>query len=45
MLGHFDAADRAEVEEAIGHAVVAAEQMLAGETDAAMNEFNSKKKE
>lgn len=45
VLGHFDAADRAEVEEAIGHAVAAAERMINGETDAAMNEFNSKKKE
>lgn len=45
VLGHFDAADRKEVEEAINHAVTAAEQMLAGETDAAMNEFNAKKKE
>ncbi|MDD6305890.1 MAG: aminoacyl-tRNA hydrolase [Clostridiales bacterium] len=45
VLGHFDAAERAEVEEAIGHAVIAAEQMIAGETDAAMNQFNSKKKE
>ena len=45
VLGHFDAAERAEVEEAIGHAVIAAEQMIAGEPDAAMNQFNSKKKE
>ena len=45
VLGHFDAGDRTEVEEAIGHAVTAAEQMLAGETDLAMNEFNAKKKE
>lgn len=45
VLGHFDAGDRTEVEEAISHAVTAAEQMLAGETDLAMNEFNAKKKE
>lgn len=45
VLGHFDAADRVEVEKAIDHAVSAAEQMLKGEVDAAMNEFNSKKKE
>lgn len=45
VLGHFDAGDRTGVEEAIGHAVTAAEQMLAGETDSAMNEFNAKKKE
>lgn len=45
VLGHFDAADRAELEEAIGHAVAATELMISGETDAAMNQFNSKKKE
>ena len=45
VLGHFDAADRAEVEKAIGHAVEAAEMMITGETDAAMNRYNVKKKE
>lgn len=45
VLGHFDAADRTRVEEAIGEAVTAAERMIDGETDAAMNEFNAKKKE
>ena len=45
VLGHFDAADRAELEEAIGHAIAATELMISGETDAAMNQFNSKKKE
>ncbi len=45
VLGRFDKDDRAAVEEAIGHAVLAAELMLQGEVDAAMNEFNAKKKE
>ncbi len=45
VLGHFGAADRAELEEAIGHAVAATELMISGETGAAMNQFNSKKKE
>ena len=45
VLGHFDAADRVEVEKAIGHAVEAVEMMAAGETDAAMNHYNVKKKE
>ena len=45
VLGHFDTADRVELEEAIGHAVAATDLMISGETDAAMNQFNSKKKE
>ncbi len=45
VLGRFDNDDRAAVEEAIGQAVLAAELMLQGEVDAAMNEFNAKKKE
>lgn len=45
VLGRFDEEERAAVEEAIGHAVLAAELMLQGEVDAAMNEFNAKKKE
>ena len=45
VLGHFSEADRMEVEKAVGHAVNAVELMLQGEVDAAMNEFNSKKKE
>ena len=44
-MGRFDEEERAAVEEAIGHAVLAAELMLQGEVDAAMNEFNAKKKE
>lgn len=34
-----------KVEKAIGHAVEAAEMMITGETDAAMNRYNVKKKE
>ena len=45
VLGHFEAADRVRVEEAISAAVAAAEMILDGNTDAAMNEFNAKKKE
>ena len=45
VLGRFDEDERAAVEEARGHAVLAAELMLRGEVDAAMNEFNAKKKE
>lgn len=45
VLERFDEDERAAVEEAIGHAVLAAELMLQGEVDAAMNEFNAKKKE
>lgn len=45
VLGHFDAADRKLVEEAAEQAVLAAEQILDGNVDAAMNEFNSKKKD
>ena len=45
VLGRFDEDERAAVEEAIGHAVLAAELMLQGEVDAAMDEFNAKKKE
>lgn len=45
VLGRFRAEERAEVENAIGDAVLAVEQMISGETDAAMNQFNTKKKE
>lgn len=45
VLGRFRAEERAEVENAIGNAVLAVEQMISGETDAAMNQFNTKKKE
>lgn len=45
VLGHFDAADRAKVEEAIVEAVQATEMILQGEVDQAMNDFNGKKQE
>lgn len=45
VLGRFDAADRAKVEEAFADAAAAAELVLRGEADAAMNEFNGKKRE
>ena len=45
VLGRFDAAERESVETAIGDAVAAAELVLSGEIDAAMNEFNGKKQE
>lgn len=43
VLGHFEAGDREKVEHAIEDAVAAAELMLQGETDRAMNDFNGKK--
>ncbi len=43
VLGHFDAADREKVEEAIAEAVQATEMILQGEVDQAMNDFNGKK--
>lgn len=43
VLGHFEAEDRGKVELAIEDAVAAAELMLRGETDRAMNDFNGKK--
>lgn len=43
VLGHFEAEDRGKVEHAIEDAVAAAELMLRGETDRAMNDFNGKK--
>lgn len=45
VLGHFDAADREKVEEAIAEAVQATEMILQGEVDQAMNDFNGKKQE
>lgn len=45
VLGRFDAAERESVETAIGDAVAAAELVLSGEIDAAMNEFNGRKQE
>jgi PTH1 family peptidyl-tRNA hydrolase len=43
VLGHFNKEDRAKVEEAIAEAVAAAEMMLGGNVDRAMNDFNGKK--
>lgn len=43
VLGHFEAEDRGKVEHAIEDAAAAAELMLRGETDRAMNDFNGKK--
>ena len=45
VLGRFDNADRAKVEEAIGHAMDAAVLMMQGEVDKAMNDYNSRKQE
>lgn len=45
VLGHFDSADKEAVETSIDYAKRAAEMMLQGETDRAMNDFNCKKKE
>ena len=42
VLGRFDAADRSLFEQASLDAVCAAEMILRGETDHAMNEFNRK---
>lgn len=45
VLGKIGKADREQVGESIENAVKAAVMMLSGETAAAMNEFNRKKKE
>ncbi len=45
VLGHFDAVERRKVEDAVADAVRAAEMILKGETDRAMNDFNGKKQE
>lgn len=45
VLGHFDAADRELVEQAMEDAAAAAVMMLRGEVDKAMNDFNAKKQE
>ena len=45
VLGRFSAEDRVCVEDAVRDACTAAEYMVAGETDRAMNEFNAKKRE
>ncbi len=43
VLGHFEKEDRVMVEEAIDDAVAAAEMMVRGEVDQAMNDYNGKK--
>lgn len=45
VLGHFSRDDREAVDQASLFALKALAMMLQGDTDAAMNEFNSKKKE
>lgn len=45
VLGRFDAADRAKVEEAVTDAAAAVGLAVCGRADAAMNEFNGKKQE
>lgn len=45
VLGHFEPRDRDRVEEAIGDAVLAAEMIVRGDADRAMNDFNGKKQE
>lgn len=45
VLGHFNAEERKAVEDAIADAVLAAEMILRGEIDQAMNDFNGKKRE
>lgn len=45
VLGHFSKEERNLVEDAIKDAVSAAEYVVQGETDRAMNEYNAKKRE
>lgn len=45
VLGHFEKADREKVEDAFTDAVAAAEMILRGDIDQAMNDFNGKKQE
>lgn len=45
VLGHFSNEDRVKVEEAMKDAMKAAQMMIQGEVDQAMNDFNSKKQE
>lgn len=42
VLGHFSAEERKAMDEAAGHAAEAIRMMVSGETDAAMNRFNTK---
>lgn len=45
VLGHFSKAERARMEEGYDNAVRAAEMIVSGQLNEAMNEFNRKKKE
>ena len=45
VLGRFSAAERSLTESAVSDAVTAAEMILSGEIDKAMNRFNGKKQE
>ena len=45
VLGHFSKAERERMEEGYDHAVRAAEMIVTGQLNEAMNEFNRKKKE
>lgn len=45
VLGHFSAGERVLMEEAFSTAASAAELIVAGELEAAMNEYNRKKKD
>ena len=45
VLGHFSKAEQELMEEGYDHAVCAAELIVAGEINAAMNEYNRKRKE
>ena len=45
VLGHFSKAERERMEEGYDHAVRAAEMIVSGQLNEAMNEFNRKKKE
>lgn len=45
VLGRFDAAERAKVEDVFAYVIASAELVLRGEADAAMNEYNGKKRE
>ncbi len=45
VLGHFSKEEQEKMDEGYAHAVSAAEMILSGEINAAMNEYNRKKKE
>lgn len=45
VLGRFDAAERAKVEDVFADVIASAELALRGEVDAAMNAYNGKKRE